>query len=159
MRHAPVAPYAPKPLCHNWPGLGHTASMENQVFFDSYDKQSDLISKSNLRKYILNSNLIGLENQFGAKLDFDYQHFGKVTSCRPKKKLHCRQAKHTIEDILGIKHKPERKRKVVSDMGDDSDNESLYGKSTSPDYKSGQFVHTYLFLISSGSSGHACCWF
>ena len=118
------------------------------MFFDNYDKNSDMLNKNNLRKYIFNSNLINLDNEFGTKLEFDYQqHFGKVNHCRTKKKssLHCRQSKHTIAEILGIKQQqPERKKEKLFDsteMHNDSDSDSVYSssqvRSTSPDYKSG----------------------
>ena len=115
------------------------------MFFDSYDKNNDLLNKSNLRKYIFNSNLISLDNEFGTKLELDYhQHFDKANNCRSKKKLHCRQPKHTIAEILGIKQ-PDRKmeKRDSAEMHHDSDSDSVYGqshvRSASPDYKSGMF--------------------
>lgn len=129
------------------------------MFLENYDKKSDLLAKSNLRKYIINSNLInGLDNDFGNKLEFDYQqHFGNKgnNSCRVKKKLsQGRQPKHTIADILGIKQQPERKKeKMDSEMQGDSDRDSVYGqlqvRSTSPDYKSGLSIFGFLQLLPS----------
>lgn len=159
--------------------------MDNQVFFENYGAaekgSSDLLSKSTLRKYILNSslnfNLAGdhqsevhahhqnPNNQhnhenFGGKLDFDYHHhhqtqFGtdKVTttannyrssasslSSKTTKKSSssnsgCRQPKHTIADILGIKkgqqQKKNKKRKIelhtdIVNSTDDDDDDSVY---------------------------------
>ena len=84
-----------------------------------------------------------MDSQFGNKLEFNYQNFGKMTNSRTKKKLHCRQPKHTIEEILGIKHKPERKKEIcLEDMHDVSDSESIYAQAqqhpSSPEYKSGK---------------------
>ncbi|KAI2808484.1 hypothetical protein BLOT_006428 [Blomia tropicalis] len=112
--------------------------MEDQVLFDNYGNKDNLIeSKLNIRKYILNSNLINLESDFASKFtDYENRNFavnnigntinGKTTTtfatninnCRTKRKMliNCRQPKHTIDEILGIKHHHNQTKATKQDV-------------------------------------------
>lgn len=135
--------------------------MENQVFYENYDKNSDLINKNDIRKFLFNSNLIRLESELNNKLEFDY-HFNKTFECNKKKTFYSNQPKHTIDEILGIKSGTPRNK---FDAHNDSDSDDMCNPSQnrSPDshYKSGLLIFSTrpksanLFL----SFGHQSIWF
>lgn len=131
--------------------------MDNQLFYDNYNKTSDMIEKEKLKNYILNSSLIN------DKLEINYRNYEKMLNYnRSNKKAnqtssstgsHATQPKHTIEEILGLKaSEPEcgsstKRNKEATMFSLDNNNSSFEsyvsgagaGRCVSPDsrYKSG----------------------
>lgn len=104
--------------------------MENQVYYENFDKtNTDLLNKSDIRKFLLNTNLIRLESE----LKLDNFHYSKAT-----KPFYQPPAppKHSIDDILGIK----RDNAGIA-TSNDSDSDSLCNVARCPSsdsrYKSG----------------------